>query len=783
MRPLHSGWWIAALIAAVGTLFLSVPSSSPGVGPSNPTPGGSPAPTTASKLLQLEQRERKADTTFWEPEVLARQYGGAVEHLWDDLNASTNRLELLAGWALNEITLQPAGPDVPLGPGLHQREGTGSSIPRPRQEWSTWLRAQATQGWQLSVVEFRQIAFDPPVDGAPPRSRYAFAFQAERWHPGAPARAQWEGECWISWQTNRTLGQNPEPDSISVIHWRSVQCDQPNPFPQVFEAALPSDAAHPIVDPLMVQDLDGDGVVEILLPGANQLHRLGAGGKWSSQPLLPTPPQQPLGALLLDLDHDGLADLLIATPEGLSVYRGQRGATFTGTPANIWKAPSPLQGPTVITAGDIHHNGRLELFLGQYRVPSLGQILKPAYHNADDGYPSYLLRQGDNGTFMDVTDTVVGGLARHRRVFSASFVDLDSDNALDLVVVSDFKGLDWYRNNGQGKWVNATVGSSIETHAFGMSHAVTDFNNDGIPDLLMIGMTSPTVSRLDHLKLWRPHPGLDPDRTLRTRMTAGNRLYLGRSGAQFEDRPTPASLARSGWSWGVAAADFDNDGWEDVYITNGNESNRSVREFEPLFWTHDLFIDRTVDDDAATAYLTTSFARTRGAGFSYAGYERNRLLLSQRGNHFPDVAGALGLGFQTDCRNVVAADIDGDGRQDLVLTTEEIWPTRRRMLRVFKNALGSRQHWIGLSFDRSPGAMDPLGTRATLTVNGRRSLRVLLSGDSYRSQRPASMHWGLGDETRVESVEVVWPDGSHSMLDHPQSDRLHALIPPLDRRK
>src|SRR6185369_1540959 len=111
-----------------------------------------------------------------------------------------------------------------------------------------------------------------------------------------------------------------------------------------------------------------------------------------------------------------------------------------------------------------------------------------------------------------------------------------------------------------GTWV-------AEPHAFGMAHALADFNGDGRLDLLMIGMNSPTADRLNHLGLWRP--GVAEDRSMRSRVAFGNRLLLAHAGGGFEQTSMNDFVARTGWSWGCAAGDFDNDGFPDLYIANG----------------------------------------------------------------------------------------------------------------------------------------------------------------------------------------------------------------------
>ena len=92
----------------------------------------------------------------------------------------------------------------------------------------------------------------------------------------------------------------------------------------------------------------------------------------------------------------------------------------------------------------------LDLFIGQWKAPYIGGSMPTPYYNANDGYPDYLLRNEGDGTFVNITNN--SGLSKksNRRTFSASLVDLDFDQDLDLIVVADFSGLDLYINDGKG---------------------------------------------------------------------------------------------------------------------------------------------------------------------------------------------------------------------------------------------------------------------------------------------------------------------------------------------
>jgi len=109
---------------------------------------------------------------------------------------------------------------------------------------------------------------------------------------------------------------------------------------------------------------------------------------------------------------------------------------------------------------------------------------------------------------------------------------LDGDSHIDLMVVSDFAGLDLYRNDGRGHFTDVTPQWIAEPHAFGMGHILADFNADGRLDLPDDGDASPTVDRLDTLGLWRHYS--TEDRLRRAAMTFGNRLHVARPNGGFE---------------------------------------------------------------------------------------------------------------------------------------------------------------------------------------------------------------------------------------------------------
>jgi hypothetical protein len=767
----------------------------------------------------LQAREDEADKTVWSKELLAQSCGRVFESLWDSVNASTNKLAVIARFPVSEIVLgkwtQPKAP----GHGIELREPLGRDATLGASEWPRFIENFVSDGWQLENLEFRHNRFDTDANGQPRESHFYFA--ARLTHSKSAGRAMVEGDLIVAWAPKRTAGQTPAIKRIDASRLTlKTRLGEPPLKPVLRETITPPERS-PYIDPLIVYDLDGDGLPEIILAEKNLVYRYRGEDRYESEPLCRHAPELITSAVIADFDGDGSGDLLCASSRGLSLFTGSPQGRFDEPPRLAWSPNPALINTMVLTCGDIDHDGDLDVFLGQYRVPDLGQVLRPYYYDANDGWPAYLLLNDGRGNLTDATEAAGLAPKRFRRVYSASLADLNDDRHLDLAVISDFAGLDLYQNDGRGHFTDVTGKSVAESHAFGMAHALADFNVDGRLDLLMIGMPSPTVDRLEHLGLRRFYS--TEDHLRRPAMTFGNRLYLARptpltrpsdtlspnggegkvegalgqkgtpSNLTFEQAPLNHSIARSGWSWGCSAFDFDNDGFPDVYIANGLESKQSVRDYESEFWLHDIFVDEKIDDVTATGYLVRKFDRTRGAGWSYGGYEKNRLYLNQRGPAhsasgsdpvsskagmgwaFVEIGHLAGVALEQDSRNVVAADLDADGRMDLLVTTLEVWPEAKQILQVFKNTLQDSGHWIGFRFREEGAGKSPVGARVTIHFAGRKATQQIVTGDSHRSQHPNTVHFGLGAAERVERVEISWPNGAVETLSELAADRYYEI--------
>jgi hypothetical protein len=727
--------------------------------------------------LTLSQRdfhgERQAlDKGILAGEVLAGSYGQFMEALWDEYNQSKMRVDIFRRLTFGFIRFGDWSHPRNMEHGISVQTMGGNTQRWLRDEWHAWLSHLEQQGFQLEHSQWRHVGFDPDADQGPV-SEYQFEINA---HTSGPVR-RWilRGKLRVDWIPLQTHQSFPEVRGITILEAELVTRAGLPPFDHVQALDVtPSDHDVVLEPNLQVVDLNKDGLPEIILSRINQVLWNRGQGKFRQGKLVEFPLEDFHQGVFADFDGDNQLDFLTAHGGGLALYSGDGRGSFAQSPRMLAHLKFELVNPFVLTAGDIDADGDLDVWLGQYKVPYQGGQMPSPYFDANDGYPSFLLENRGNGDFRDIT--LGSGLEsmRFRRTYSASLVDLDHDLDLDLVIISDFAGVDVYRNDGSGQFESVTDAWIENHHGFGMAHLVGDWNLDGSVDFLMIGMHSATVDRMHSLGI-RRIDGID-DFQMRNAMAFGNRLYLGKMG-RFEQDPSMRNIERTGWSWGAANIDFDLDGDEDVYIVNGHISGAGTRDYEPEFWREDLYLGNSEDNETLNNYFESKQLKFRQSGASYGGHERNRFFLNQGGEKWLEVAYLFGLAMPQDCRNVVSADLDLNGTLDLVVTTFELWPNERQVLHIFPNFHKSEHHWIGLTPQASRDYPPLMGGKLIIQTPEGSITRPILSGDGYRSQSPYQRVVGLGSGVTVEDVNIIWPNGKMKSFGALSADLHHVLHP------
>ncbi len=747
--------------------------------PSEPPPAAAPKPSQAGGLVDeqvmqqvaaIEAKHRHWDATVWADEMAARRYGEVAIQIWDNLRTGADPFQLLGGIPFREMQLGQAQTAEPWESGIRRvrraKGGPAWSADQFTQALGRWKAA----GWQLEQSEWRHRRFDPHADGGP---RSVFWISLHLVNGPLAKRGILRGDITVQWQpaelTPETL---PQPDRIDLtgLEWLE-RTGAPTFNPASRQDIVPNDG-NIFIDPLILYDFNGDGRVEVILGCKNRIYRNLGEGRFKAETLCPKFSETVFNVTLEDLSGDGVVDVVACGHDGVYLIEGEGEGMFKSEARLAWRAPEKVLDPMVMTTGDIDGDGDADLWLSQYKLPYVkGQMPTPIY-DANDGFPGYLLLNDGTGRLTDATAAAGLAAKRHRRSYSASFADIDNDRDLDLVVVSDFAGVDLYLNDGSGQFTDATDRLVKNHNGFGMAHTFADYDADGKMDLLMIGMNSWAVERLLSMKLAPPTHRHYTERL--ADLTFGNRLYFG-DGNKFEQRPMGDRVANTGWSWGATSFDADNDGDTDLFIANGHKSRESVKDYERQFWCHDIYHATSESNLAMEVYIQGTSSRLYGAGYSYGGYEKNRLLLNRENKSLDDVAFLMNASHEIDSRNVASGDIDGDGRLDLIFTHFSVWPEPATQgLLMARNLWPGDNRWVGFRLARSVGCPSLNGTKIRLRAGGRDQWRVIVNGDSYRSQHAPIAHFGLG-QAAAEFVEIHWPNGQTTRIDEPPHGQYHAV--------
>ena len=737
-----------------------------------PTEAGTVAVPSQPTLQAMAEEQVRFDQTVFRHEVDAQAYESAFVALWDRLR-STEPFEVLRQFPFVrlEFPMLSEWEPLPLGvPGIRQASLDGETIPLDHPGYLAQLNELETAGWKIIQTEWHHSEFRPGKNGQAPQSVVSFEIHSA--NTGGDRRAVVKGQLEVTWTPHKTNSGLRIPGTIKVRDTTITDYTGKPAFTELLQIDPKKVDAklYPRVSPLIVYDLNQDGLPEILLAGCNLVYWNQGGGRFQHEPMLRNP-IMPLGGagILSDFNGDGHVDFVSTGKEDglLRLWTGSAGGQFTAKPSVCFQGR--YENQHTMTAADIDLDGDLDLFVGQWKQPYLRGSMPTPYYDANDGYPDTLLLNNGTGQFTDGTEAAGLSAKRNRRTYSASFADLDGDHDLDLLTVCDFSGIDLYRNNGHGEFTDMTDRWVKQRHGFGMSHTVNDFDGDGALDIYMVGMSSTTARRLDQLGLGRE--GFEKLDAMRAPMTYGNRLYIGGK-TGFHQPDFSSDVARTGWSWGCSSADFDNDGDMDLYVANGHLSGNSALDYCTRFWCHDVYTGNSKPNETLDTFFSGTL-RGLGSNYSWNGFEHNHLFLNRDNTGFSNAAFLLSTAFEFDARSVVLADVDVDGRTDLLVVQYDA-KARQQRLFVMRNQIQTKGNWVGLHIPDRPG-LPANGATVQLHTGNRNDVRQLVTGDSFTAQHPATAHFGLGENQMVDKLVIRWPSGKTVTLTQPAVGQYHRL--------
>jgi len=480
-------------------------------------------------------------------------------------------------------------------------------------------------------------------------------------------------------------------------------------------------------------------------------------------------------AIFADFRNIGRQDLLVVCGTGPLLFLNRGDGTFERK-HDAFRFAHPPEGTfTHAAVADYDGDGRLDIYFCVYSYYlGLDQYHYPMpYFDARNGPPNFLFHNEGDASFVDRTDASGLREENDRYSFACAWGQAVTTGAPDLYVVNDFGRNNLYRNQGDGTFKAVSTSAHVQDVGAGMSAAWADFNNDGHADLYAANMWSAAGQRVSQQKLFH-EKSPEAIRELYRRHARGNALYRNQGDGTFQNVSASADVEVGRWAWCSDFLDFDHDGFQDIYVTNGyitspvsdakaaTEGKRNIKsqgtddiDLGSFFWRQ--VVGKSSDD------ATPSLAYEHGwnalnelirTDNSWSGNERNVLLLNNRDGTFSEVSGPAGLDFLEDSRSFALADLDHDGRLEIILKNRNA-----PQIRILRNTLKDIGNSIAFRLRGTKSNRDAIGTAITLTAGDLKQTRYMQAGSGFLAQHSKNLFFGIGNTQRSIDATVHWPSG------------------------
>jgi len=478
-------------------------------------------------------------------------------------------------------------------------------------------------------------------------------------------------------------------------------------------------------------------------------------------------------ALFADFENQGVQDLLVVCGAGPLLFLNQGNGKFSLKP-DAFKFARPPQGTfTHAAIADYDRDGRLDIYFCLYSYYlGLDQYHYPVpYFDARNGPANFLLHNEGNASFSDRTDAAGLNVENDRYSFACAWGDLNGDGSPDLYVANDFGRSNLYRNNGDGTFAAVSNEAGVEDAGAGMSASWFDFDNDGNQDIYVANMWSAAGQRVSEQKIF--HEG-DPEdiRALYRRHARGNSLYRSQGNGKFQNMSDQAGVEMGRWAWSSDAWDFDHDGYPDLYIANGYISGSDPSDVSSFFWRQ-VVGHSPPNSNPSSRYEQgwSAINELVRSDSSWAGPERNVFYANNRDGTFSEVSGAASLDFLDDSRSFVLADLDHDGRLEVILKNRNA-----PQLRVLHNAMKDIGHAIAIRLRGQKSNRDAIGAAVTVEAGAHRQTKYLQAGSGFLSQHTKELFFGVGKIEGAIRATVRWPSGLRQSFENlPMGSRIEIL--------
>jgi len=467
-------------------------------------------------------------------------------------------------------------------------------------------------------------------------------------------------------------------------------------------------------------------------------------GKWAT------------GVSIIDINQDGLRDIYLcfSGPYGAikrknELYINTGDFKFVERAADFGLADTGFS--TQAAFFDYDRDGDLDMYLMNNMTDETGpNIIRPKRVHGEMLNTDKLYRNNGNGTFSDVSES--SGITIEGYGLGLAIADFNEDNWPDIMVSNDYLSNDiLYLNQQDGTFLNVAGKVFQHTSYSAMGNDVADFNNDGKLDIMEVDMLPNKNYRQKMMFGKTGHDRFTSElKTGYEPQYMRNTLQLSRglnndSLPQFSEISFMAGVAATDWSWAPLWADWDNDGWKDLFISNGYPRDITNRDFVDYRSSFHRLNSREV------------FEKLKDLKGAHLG---NFMFQNKQDLTFKDVSLDWGFDMPGYSSGMVYSDLNNDGQLDLVINNTYSKAS------IYKNnsQKNSVNRYLKIRLEGDKGNLQGLGTKIKLYANGQTQYYQHYLTRGYQSSITETIHFGIGNTQTIDSLLIQWPDDQINKL-------------------
>ncbi|CAN5407212.1 VCBS repeat-containing protein [soil metagenome] len=470
------------------------------------------------------------------------------------------------------------------------------------------------------------------------------------------------------------------------------------------------------------------------------------------------------GVTMADVNGDGLLDIYVCYSGKVS-DDARRNQLYINEENMQFKEDAKAFGlddksySTQAAFFDYDNDGDLDMFLLNHSTKKIDNMEFARYRNEVDSMAGNKLYENQKNHFTDVSGKA--GIRRNPLTFGLGIAvaDINKDGWQDIYVSNDYNEPDYlYINNHDGTFKESSQQSLTHLSQFSMGVDIADFNNDALPDIMTLDMLPEDNRRQKLLQLQENYESFQLMQAQELhKQYMRNMLHINNGDGTFSEIAQVAGVSNTDWSWSPLFADFDNDGYKDLFITNGYLRDYTNKDF--LRYWGDYKLKKALENEPSKMMdLVTVMPSTT---------LYNYILRNNHDLTFSNMKNAWGMTEQAISNGAVYADLDNDGDLDLIINHINSNASLYKNMQQETEKTG----YVSLKLQYKALNINGIGSKVYLYSNGNNQYAEVNANRGYLSCVSTVTHFGLGNNSKIDSIKVVWPDNTVQVLTNVIADQ------------